>query len=211
MIRNIMHLPIEFLEHYKLYKSRINQRLKEFKQVPESDYFYELCFCICTPQSKAESALQVQQKLMQADFYNKPFIATDILADRAHYIRFHNQKAIRLYNLVEQFPDILKIVNSGISNFDKRNVLKKEINGFGLKESSHFLRNIGYSNLAILDRHILKHLLNCGVIDEIPKNINNKLYFEIEHKMSLFADAVGIPMDCIDLLFWSFSAQAIIK
>ncbi len=206
-----MNLPIEYALHYEAYKVRIVKRLEEFKQVPESDYFYELCFCICTPQSKAENALQVQNKLMQADFYNKPFLPFEILADNAHYIRFHNQKAQRIYNLVALYPEILKLIKLDIPNIDKRNLLALRINGFGLKESSHFLRNIGYTNLAILDRHILKHLLKCGVIDEIPKILNNKLYFEIEHKMSLFADAVGIPLDYLDLLFWSYSAQNIIK
>jgi len=48
-----------------------------------------------------------------------------------------------------------------------REFLVKEVKGVGYKESSHYLRNIGYRNLAILDRHILNNLKNLNVIKEV--------------------------------------------
>jgi N-glycosylase/DNA lyase len=204
-------LPDYIDEKYNLLKLKIRKRLKEFSQVPESDYFYELCFCICTPQSKAKNAIQVVEKLKKSDFHNNPFNPINILADKQHYIRFHNQKAKRLLNLIEDLPKVKNILNSKASPFEKRNGIKEIINGFGYKESSHFLRNIGYRNLAILDRHILKHLVICKVLKEIPKINSAKQYFHIEKKFLDFSEKVQIPLDELDLLFWSYETGEILK
>lgn len=204
-------LPDYIIEKYKLLKPKINQRLKEFSQIPETEYFYELCFCICTPQSRAKNALQVVEKLKDANFFNKPFNPLKILEDKQHYIRFHNQKAIRLQRLISDYPFVLNILNSNRTTFEKRNEIKELINGFGFKESSHFLRNIGYRDLAILDRHILKHLVICKVFKEVPKPNSARQYFEIEKKFQKFAQSVGIPLDELDLLFWSYETGEILK
>src|SRR5206468_12141266 len=85
------------------------------------------------------------------------------------------------------------------------------IPGLGLKESSHFLRNIGVQGLAILDRHILKHLKAHKVIGRIPKSLTPKRYFAIEKKWLKFSKEVGISMDELDLLFWSMETGEIRK
>ena len=88
----------------------------------------------------------------------------------------------------------------------------KNIKGFGMKEASHFLRNIGLGdNLAILDVHILDNLKTLGVIDEIPKNMSDKNYLKIESKLRDFSRLVGIPMDELDLVFWSEETGIIFK
>jgi len=81
-----------------------------------------------------------------------------------------------------------------------------------MKEASHFLRNIGLGkDLAILDRHILKNLKEYGVINEIPKSITKKVYIAIEDKMREFSKRINIPMDELDLLFWSKETGIIFK
>lgn len=206
-----MFLPDELKIKYKELKPRIKKRLKEFEQVPKKDYFYELCFCLCTPQSRARNAFEVQTKLMKADFYNKPFDPIDLLRSPEHYIRFHNQKAKRLLDAVDYFPDILEILNSEDSPDEKRDRIHAGVNGFGWKESAHYLRNIGYKGLAILDRHILKHLVSCGVYEEIPNISSKKRYFQTEEKFKEFAEHIGIPIDELDILFWSYESGEILK
>ena len=204
-------LPLKFNEHYLKYGEQIRQRLNDFSNVKQKDYFYELCFCLLTPQSKAENALEVIEKLKHKNFFEKPFNPVKILSDKKHYIRFHNTKAKRLLIVRKSFPDLLVMINCKIKNIEKRNIIAEMVNGFGLKESSHFLRNIGYRNLAILDRHILSCLAECKVFKRIPK-INNKLkYLKIENKFLKFADEVNIPVDELDLLFWSIRAGEILK
>jgi N-glycosylase/DNA lyase len=38
-----------------------------------------------------------------------------------------------------------------------------------MKEASHFLRNIGFTEIAVIDRHILKHLKAEGLVRKIHK------------------------------------------
>jgi N-glycosylase/DNA lyase len=204
-------LPKELQEKYIAIKPQIDARLADFAAVKPEDYFYELCFCICTPQSKAKSALQVQHKLQARDFQNKPFDASDILSTPEHYIRFHNQKAKRLIEMQENYDFIFQMLMSDIPNEDKRMWLNTNVKGIGMKEAGHFLRNIGYRDLAILDRHILRNLALCGGIDEVPQMGSIKKYLEIEIKFKAFADKVSIPIDELDLLFWFDNAGEIIK
>lgn len=204
-------LPKELLEHYHQNKNNIKQKLLEFSQVPVEDYFYELCFCICTPQSSAINAEKVVNKLKEIDFFNNDINPVEVLSNREHYIRFHNQKSKRLIEAKEKYSHLITILNENIDSREKREKIVSLIKGIGYKEASHFLRNIGYRNLAIIDRHLLKNLLKCGVINEIPKSINRQKYTEIENKFEQFSKAVGIPMDELDLLFWSFETGIILK
>ncbi|MFW5800234.1 MAG: DNA lyase, partial [Spirochaetota bacterium] len=95
---------------------------------------------------------------------------------------------------------------------DKRVWLVKNIKGYGYKEASHFLRNIGFGdNIAILDRHIYKNLKLLNVIDEIPKSASPKKYIEIEQKMREFSKEINIPMAHLDFVLWYKEAGEIFK
>ncbi len=89
----------------------------------------------------------------------------------------------------------------------------ENIKGFGYKEASHFLRNIGLGkDIAILDRHILKNLKKYGVIDKIPSSLGSRrVYLEIEEKMKGFSKKTGIPLEDMDLLFWSLQTGFVFK
>jgi N-glycosylase/DNA lyase len=87
----------------------------------------------------------------------------------------------------------------------------KNVKGLGWKEASHFLRNIGHRNLAILDRHILRNLKRHGVIKSLPKTLTPKRYLVIEQKFMEFSSTIGITMDELDLLFWSRETGEILK
>lgn len=197
--------------HYEKNISAIRMRLNDFRNIQREDYFYELCFCLCTPQSKAANALQVQNKLKAADIYNTFLNPVSILADKNHYIRFHNQKAKRILELIPKFPKIMGILDSEATPAEKRLEIYRNITGFGMKEASHFMRNIGYSRLAILDRHILKNLVKLGVFATVPNISSVKNYLAIESEFLNFADEAGIPVDELDLLFWSYENGEIIK
>jgi N-glycosylase/DNA lyase len=93
-----------------------------------------------------------------------------------------------------------------------RNWLADNVKGYGLKEASHFLRNVGKSNnqIAILDRHILKNLQAHRVIQD-TKIKNKKDYLEKEQKYLEFANQTGIPADELDLFWWSQENGEIFK
>jgi N-glycosylase/DNA lyase len=84
-----------------------------------------------------------------------------------------------------------------------RDELAATIDGIGMKESSHFLRNIGARGLAIIDRHLLENLVRRGVFSKSPKIGTVKAYREVEEAFSRYSNIVGIDSDVLDLLFWS--------
>jgi N-glycosylase/DNA lyase len=102
---------------------------------------------------------------------------------------------------------------SGFKNaVEMRDWFQQNIKGYGLKEASHFLRNVGFGeDIAILDRHILRNLKKLGVISEIPAHISLKLYHEIEEKMKAFAKKVKIPMAALDLILWAKETGEVFK
>lgn len=205
-------LPEPWRTIYNERQQAIRNRLQDFAAVPVDQYFYELAYCILTPQSSAKNADLTITELQRDQFYEKGFDPTSYLRNSAHYIRFHNVKSARLLRMRELFPTLLPLLILDIPAYDLRGAVLEKVSGFGLKEASHFLRNIGKRNLAILDRHILKHLFRLGVIEEIPTNApTGKRYLAIEEQWLKFCEEVSIPLDELDLLFWSMEAGEIRK
>ncbi len=87
----------------------------------------------------------------------------------------------------------------------------KDIKGIGFKEASHFLRNIGFSGYAILDKHIMNCLFELKVVDDPKPPVNGKRYLEIEKKLKRYAKRNGFDIDEIDLLLWSEKTGEILK
>ncbi len=189
----------------------IRARLEDFARVPETEYFYELAYCLLTPQSSAVNAGKVIEKLKKEDFLGREIDPSAILFAKEHYIRFHNTKSRRLVEAKRRLPEILAALSAGGEPAQVRSWFVKNVKGLGWKEASHFLRNIGYRDLAILDRHILKNLRRHRIIRALPKSLTAPRYQAIEKKFRAFAGDVGIPMDELDLLFWSRETGEILK
>ncbi|MBI5214589.1 MAG: N-glycosylase/DNA lyase [Ignavibacteriae bacterium] len=203
--------PNELIVIHRNLKPVIRNRLKEFQQVKTKDYFYELAYCLLTPQSKAEHAEKAIAVLRKNNFERRDINTELLLHQKEFYIRFHKTKAKHLVEMKRQFPNILEQCTNGNTSRELREWLVKNVKGLGWKEASHFLRNIGHRNLAILDRHILKNLVRVGVLKEVPKTLNAKLYLEIEQKFLRFSDEAGISMDELDLTFWSSETGKVLK
>lgn len=190
----------------------IRRRLEEFRRIKPSEYFYEMVYCLLTPQTSAENAEKAVHELKRLSFDLHPFDPESILRNRSSYIRFHKTKSKHLLRLKEEFPLILNMVNQPIPPADLREWLVKNVIGLGYKEATHFLRNVGKNGgLAILDRHILRNLRRFGAIRSLPKSLSRKKYLFIERRFLSFAEFVGIPLDELDLLFWSMETGVIRK
>lgn len=196
---------------YEQHREAIRQRLNDFASVGPDEYFYELVYCLLTPQSSAVNAGKAVDALRTGGFAERDIDVAAILFRKQHYIRFHNTKAKRLKELKAMQEEILAALSNRMPTGDLREWLVKNVNGLGWKEASHFLRNIGHRDLAILDRHILKNLKHHGVIRSMPTTLTAKRYLDIERKFKAFADSVNISMDELDLLFWSNETGQILK
>lgn len=190
----------------------IRRRLEEFRRVDPSKYFYEMVYCLMTPQTSAESAAKAVEELRRLSFHSLPIDPEPILRDRNTYIRFHKTKSKHLQKLKDDFPAIFRALAQTAAPADLRRWLVKNVKGLGYKEATHFLRNIGRNGgLAILDRHILRNLKRFGAIYALPKSLSPKQYFSVERRFVRFSERIGIPLDELDLLFWSMETGVIRK
>jgi len=206
---------MELLQQYESMKSKLKKSLEQFKKVAEGSddlLFSELCFCLCTPQSKARvSDAAIKSLVSSGDFFSasEKKVAVHLLKAG---VRFHHTKAKRIVEAREWFfgSDFRKHLD--FSNLELREFLVENVKGFGWKEASHFLRNIGKGEgLTILDRHILRNLVNYKVIKTIPKSMTKKNYMMIEKKMIKFAKKLQIPVEELDILFWAKETGEVFK
>jgi len=197
----------ELKKEYKTKKNEIESRLTEFKKLEEVEQQKELLFCILTPQSNAKRCWEAVEQISQIKSTDKGEI-NNILKTKT---RFHNNKTNYLIETKKAWNNIKQnLSNPNIKEL--RNWLADNVKGYGLKEASHFLRNIGKSNneIAILDRHILKNLKEQNIIRD-TKIKSRKDYLKKEQKYLDFAKSINIRADALDLLLWSKENGEIFK
>jgi N-glycosylase/DNA lyase len=208
----------ELRESYSSRVAEIEARVEDFRRFldkDEEDVFAEMCFCLCTPQSKAKACDRAIERLKESGAL---FSGTEEdICSELRQARFCESKARYMVEAREQFTSDRRIQIKGrlsghLDPEGLREWVVRNVKGLGYKESSHFLRNIGLGlDLAILDRHILKNLKAAGVIDTIPASLSRKTYLEIERKTRAFSEEIGIPMMHLDLLLWSMETGEIFR
>ena len=92
-----------------------------------------------------------------------------------------------------------------------RDTLAENVNGLGYKEASHFLRNIGRTDVCIVDRHIIRNLVRFELLPEWPTSISRKRYLEIESIFEDLSRTLSIPLDELDLLLWRRETGILLK
>ena len=199
-----------FIRRFQESKEKIDAHLEKYEEIDtknRNQLFEELAFCLLTPQSKARAADQSIKLLKE---HNLLLNGTpEQLEPHLKRIRFHITKAKRIVEAREKFQDF----DFEFDNIEElRHKIVQTFKGLGYKEASHYLRNIGHGrDLAILDRHILKNLINMGLIEEIPKTLTPKKYFEIENTMKIFCKNNEMSMGHIDLILWSTETGEMFK
>ncbi len=202
---------------YSQIRPEIEKRIGEFEKFFDSSderaVFKELCFCLFTPQSKAVACWEAVETLDREGLLLRA--GHMAIAERIKQVRFRFNKAKYLVEARGKFMRrgrlVIKSFLDGHSS-RIRDSLVKEIKGLGMKEASHFLRNIGKGmDLAILDRHILKNLHKCSVIAHVPKSLARKAYLDTENRMRGFSQEINIPMAQLDLVFWYKQAGYVFK
>ena len=223
-------------KEYLLKKEKINSRLREFDKFysgnyswhfenknmelklndknPNHNLFEELCFCILTANTSAEMGLKAIDKIRDLLLNEKQEEMTKRLEG---IYRFNNLRPAFIVHTREKLQkncnfELKNIIETLKSNPDAlRDFFVENVKGFGYKEASHFLRNIGFKGYAILDKHILNSLIEFNVIDEVKMPLNKGRYKELENKLRRFSNEIGIPMDELDLLLWSRKNGRILK
>jgi len=203
---------------YSKIKNDIEKRLKDFKERWKSNdekIFYELVFCLLTPQSKAKICWNAVERMTKKNL----ILGGDKkeIIDAIEGVRFKYKKAeyiIEARNLfsIDGKIKIKDFIKKIMPPSNAREWMVKNVKGMGYKEASHFLRNIGFGeNFSILDRHILKNLKFIGIIEEIPSSLNKNRYITIEKKMKKFSEEIEIPLSHLDLVLWYKETGEIFK
>ncbi len=208
----------ELKKEYESLRIKIRKRLGEFRKLWRNQdpvpIFKEAVFCLLTPQSRARVCWRAVESLEKSGLLWKG--KAEEIVSHLVGVRFKNHKANYIAELREKYwrdgKFLLVEKIKDLPPVQAREWLVRNVKGMGYKEASHFLRNIGFSSdLAILDRHILKNLLFFGAIDHIPKNLSRKNYIEFEKRMMEFSRKIKIPMGELDLLFWARQTGEIFK
>lgn len=204
---------------YKNKKREIESQIKKFTDIwtngTDIDIFSELAFCILTPQSKAKTCWAIIEYLKKTGILFNGNIKE--LSKILKAIRFYNNKSKYILNARDRFfSSKHSSIKNCISKFQNphtcREWLVKNIKGFGYKEASHFLRNIGKGEkLAILDRHILRNMKKLGLIEEVPITLTKNKYIMLEKILTEFSKKINIPLSHLDLLLWYKETGEIFK
>ena len=201
----------------------IRQRLAAFESVDPTEWFWEFAFGILTPQSRARHADIVVQRLREREYFLRGGSVVDLLRSPDSYIRFHNVKSQRLELLRNSWSSVVNLLNDAVRTVPDRgrssihearlfrNELASRISGYGLKEASHVLRNIGWRNLAIIDRHLITNMSQLGICEASVAVGSHRQYHNLENSFSSWCELHGYDMDEMDLLFWSQQTGEIFK
>ena len=195
----------------KTRKKEIDFKLREFKKAgrkSEDEIFNELCFCILTANYSAEKGIMIQNKIGNGFRCLSEKELAKKLKELGH--RFPNKRADYIICARKHRKGLKDKLASFEDEKKLRVWLVKNVKGLGYKEAGHFLRNIGFENLAIIDFHIIDSLVDAGLIEK-PKTITLKKYLEIENVLKKIAGKAGMNLAELDLYLWCNETGKVLK
>jgi N-glycosylase/DNA lyase len=206
----------DLLEHAKRLKKSevkklIDSRIKEFKGIckkSDKNIFNELCFCILTANFNAERGIKIQKEM--GNGFSK--LSREKLAKKLKELghRYPNTRAEYISEARQHRGSLKEKISSFEHERELREWLVKNVKGLGYKEASHFLRNIGFENLAIIDFHIIDILERHDLIRR-PKTLTKGKYLEIEDLLRIIAKKLGMNLAELDLYLWYAETGKVLK
>lgn len=201
---------------YERVKEPITAQLDEFRKTGENaddeKIFEELAFCILTSAVGPKVGLRsiaaikdilrdgsAEEMAARLEGIHKYPEKADFIVHTRDYLE--KEYGFRLRDLVRSFDD-----RKALRDFF---ALSKDIKGLGYTQASHFLRNIGYTDYAILDKNVARMLHELGVTDSEKPPSTGKKYVETEEKMKALSDELGISLVELDMVLWSFKTGRI--
>jgi len=189
----------------------VETRIREFKALgkkPSSELFKELCFCILTANFNAERGIKIQEAIGDGFLTLSESELAERLRSLGHrYPRARARYIVEARRYAYVLGELIVKLGSGSA---VRKWLVENIRGVGYKEASHFLRNIGFTDLAIVDFHIVNLLTRYGLIKH-PKTLTKKRYLEIEQLLRRIAERLGLTLAELDIYLWYLETGKVLK
>ena len=188
----------------------IDDRIKEFKSInreSNEDIFKEMCFCLLTANFSAERSIKIHENINDCFLTDSEEELSNKLKNMGH--RFPNARANYIAESKKcknQLSNVMKFHD----NTKIRDWVVNSVKGLGYKEASHFLRNIGFDDFAIIDFHIIDLLVDYNIIKK-PKTLTKKKYIEIEKRLKDIANEVNLSLAELDLYLWYIETGKILK
>jgi len=192
-------------------KKKIDKRIGEFKnagKMGNEKIFKELCFCLLTANYDAQKAINIQNKIQDGFIRYSENRLSQELKKLGH--RFWRQRAEFIVGARKHKKTLKKIICSCKTDKHRREWFAENVKGLGYKEASHFLRNIGFPDCAIIDFHIIDILARNKIIRK-PKTLTKKVYLKIEKVLSVMAKKLHISLAELDLYLWYLETGKILK
>lgn len=204
-------------------------RNRSWKKLSEDELWYHLCRCVLSSNVDYDLACSAFQYLksrnmLSIDFLLNTQTAMQELANHLSQSRYLPRKkngkmrkyrfprrrskdivdsATRLYSDGHGLTELLA---GSSSDDDLRDFLAANLPGIGLKQASHFLRDIGFSDsLAIIDTHIVRFLKETqGLKIDGNKAITRKQYLTLERVLREMCELMDINMGAFDSAIWQY-------
>jgi N-glycosylase/DNA lyase len=218
------HQPITIAKILAVHEARrkeIKSRLSEFRRVwtfaDDDRLWEELVFCIFTAGASARMGIrsieavrpflksgrkeQMTRALKKAGAHRFPVERPGYIVATRAFLTDHC--GMRLREMLKSFPDPVT----------RRDWLAQEsrVKGLGFKESSHFLRNVGFKGYGILDKHVMRCLAELQLVETPKPPTTRTRYLEIELRLKAFGRDIGIDFDELDLVLWSMKTGEVLK
>lgn len=196
----------------KKLRARVLERAEEFllnNKAGEDIWFRELVLCILTANSSFISAYKALNCVFEYNFFSLDQYKLSKILKECGY-RFYNLKSKYLMEAKSLYGSLKKIIKplADRDQWEAREFLVNKVNGIGYKEASHFLRNVGYFDLAIIDRHVLRFITD--IVGDI-KLRKRRDYFLVEGLLRSIADGLNIQVGLLDLFIFFKQTKTLVK
>lgn len=223
----VVSIPEPIFQFYRILKDNFRAR-PSWQSMTEEEVWSELCLCILSSNVPYELARSCMIHLRETGMLDDEWILSKrnsrtIIAHElsrpiyspkrkdGNYRKYRFPK-VRAQNIVDaakaiysNHEGIKHMLYNSNSHQELRNMMAQRIPGLGLKESSHFLRNIGYSSeLAIIDVHIISFLRYVGLVSDAKITLSPKVYFELENLMQQISREYGFNLAILDNAIWHY-------
>jgi len=177
------------------------------------EVFYLFVFCLLVPGGRATKTKEALKILLQMNYLNKEYDSAQLTEMLAPLVRFPLQKVDRLIRFKSMWPTfnkwLFQATTYKLSEIKIREYIVNNIPGFGYKAASHVLRNLGYTDLAILDTHILKYAkywYSEKPNARYPTSCGE--YLKMEEKFRYWAKSrFGFNPCILDWFIWNFESK----
>ncbi|MDH5413693.1 MAG: hypothetical protein OEW87_06115 [Flavobacteriaceae bacterium] len=229
---NIYRIPNNiFLNYNEIYNKR--KYWEKWTDLNENKLWLNVVFCLLSSNVKSELAHSASIYLWKRGMLNRSLLikepnSINILStelSKPIFKPFRKNGMGRKYrypckgasnivftakNLSKNKIKIKSLLNNGFDETMVRNKLIENVYGFGLKQATHFLRNIGYSkSLAVIDTHIISFLnmISNNSFKKDYKNLTNAKYLELEEMFKKLCNELNVDLSIFDIAVWTYMRE----